>query len=142
MIINGSDATVFRGPSEVSSLALSSTQYLYSYETGAPLLNKTLVVSIENSSGSFYVYGVNASDLMVMKEFPVSGNFEAMNLVNVANSTNYTGDLLFSAGSTVYFISGTSIVYSEFPSQVMLVIVILTLSISVVISKRHRSRIK
>jgi hypothetical protein len=143
MIINGQNATFVRGPLQASSNTLSHIQYMYSYESSVPFLNKTLAISIGNSSSTYNVCGVNASDLTVMNKFPVLGNFAPTNLLNVANSTNYTGDLLFSAGNVVYFISGSEIVFSEFPSQMMLVIFVILVSwISIVISKRHKSRIK
>jgi hypothetical protein len=137
MILNGQNGTLFKESAQIS-YTLSYIQYMYSYESGVALLNKTLVVSIETSSYSYYVCGVNASDLTVMNEFPVSGIFGAMNLLNTANSTNYTGDLLFSAGSNVYFISGTAIVFSEFPSQIMVVVLIVVVGASVTILRRHR----
>jgi hypothetical protein len=144
MIINGQNGTLFQESAQISH-TLSYIQYMYSYENGIPLLNKTLAVSIEASSGACYVCGVNASALNIMKES--SGfSFQPANLVSIPNSTSYTGDLLFSvgtpSGSTVYFVSGTDIVFSEFPLQIMLVIVFLTLWISIVISKRHKLRIK
>lgn len=141
MIINGSNGMLFRGPVQVSSFTLSYIQYMYSYENGMPLLNKTLAVSIEASSGSNYILGVNTSDLTVMKEFPVPNNSAVRNLVNIGNSTNFTGDLLFSAGDAVYYISGTEIVYSEFPLQIMAVILILAVGVSVAILRRERLRI-
>jgi hypothetical protein len=141
MIINGSNGVLFRGPVQVSSFTLSYIQYMYSYENGMPLLNKTLAVSIEASSGSNYILGVNTSDLTVMKEFPVPNNSAVRNLVNIGNSTNFTGDLLFSAGDAVYYISGTEIVYSEFPLQIMAVILILAVGVSVAILRRERLRI-
>ena len=140
MIIDGSNAALLRGPVKVSSYTLSDVQYMYSYENGTPLLNRTLAISIGTSSTSFYVCGVNASDLTVMKEFPVPGIFAATNLVNIENSTNFAGNVLFSAGNSVYCISGTEIV-SEFPLQITLIIVP-TLWISIIILKRYRPRIK
>ncbi|HML02403.1 MAG TPA: PQQ-binding-like beta-propeller repeat protein [Candidatus Bathyarchaeia archaeon] len=141
MIINGQNGTLFKESTQIS-YTLSYIQYMYSYETGVPLLNKTLAVSIETSSYSYYIYGVNASDLTVENKFPVPESFATANLVSTPNSTSYTGDLLFSAYNVVYFISGTEIIVSEFPSQIMLVIVILASLISIMISKRHKSRIK
>jgi hypothetical protein len=77
-----------------------------------------------------------------MKEFSVLGIFAPRNLMYIANSTNFTGDILFSAGDAVYRISGSEFVISEFPSQMMLVLTVLTLNVSVVIIKRYKSRIK
>lgn len=137
MIINGRDATLTRGATQVSSYTLPYIQYMYFNDN---LLNKTLAISIEDSSHQYYVCGVNASDLTVMKEFPVSGIFAPTNLVSIANSTNFTGNLLFSAGNVVYYVSGNEIVYSEFPSQIMVVVLILTIGFLLAISRREHPR--
>ena len=139
MIIDGRNATLFRGPTQVS-YSLSYIQYMNSYENGTSFLNKTFAVSIENSSGSYYVCGVNASDLTVMKEFSVLGIFAPRNLMYIANSTNFTGDILFSAGDAVYRISGSEFVISEFPSQIMMVVMIVMVGVSLTILRYRRPR--
>jgi hypothetical protein len=136
-IINGKNATFSQGPTKVSSYALSYIQYMHTYENGIPILNKTLAVSIEDSSGSYYVYGVNASGLILMKEYPVPNDLPARNLIGIGNSTNLTGDLLFSAGDSVYCISNSEIV-PEFPSQIGLVMLIVIVWFLVAILRRRR----
>jgi outer membrane protein assembly factor BamB len=122
IIVNGRDATLFRGPAQISSFTLSYVQCMYFYENGIACSNKTLAVSGEDSNGAYYVYGVNASELTPMKQFPVPVNATARNLFSIGNSTsNFTGDLLFTVGNTLFCLSGTDIIVPEFASKLVLV---------------------
>jgi len=135
MIINGKNATLFRGPVQISHTS-SYIQYMYSYENGVPLLNKTLTISIEDSSNSNYVYGVNASNLAVENGLHVP--YSAWNLVSISNSSSFAGDLLFSAANSVYYISGADVIFSEFPSQIIIVVLLGAVGVSETILRRHR----
>jgi outer membrane protein assembly factor BamB len=140
-IVNGLNAQFLRTPVD-TGYTVTSIQYLYSYENGIAYSNKTLAVSLYDSTPTYYVYGVNASDLTLMKQFPVPNNAQAINLFNVGNYTStYTGDLVFTAYNLVYGISGADIIYPEFPSQIVLVIIIVAVWFLVAILRRERLRI-
>jgi hypothetical protein len=140
IIVNGRDATLFRGPVRISSFTLSYIQYMNFYENGIAYSNKTLVVSLQENPNAYFIAGINASTLSVMKEYSISAT--AINLFNIGNFTrNFTGDLIYSIGSTVYSLSGTEIIVSEFPSQIILAILIAVAWFLVTIPREERSRI-
>jgi hypothetical protein len=125
MIINGKTASLIKGPTPVSSFSLSSVQYMNFYEDGATYLNKTLAVSVEESDLTFDVCGVNASTLSIMKEYNTSS--EALNLFNIGNFTSdFTGDLLFTVGNTVYCLQGTDIIVPEFAPNFILISLVIS----------------
>jgi len=142
MIINGRTAT--------SVLPLTSVGYVVSYiqymnfsENGVWSSNKTFAVSVQQNSSdtSQFIYGVNASDLAPMKQFPVPEKMIAKNLFDVRNYTSpYTGDLLFTANNKVYLLSGADIIVPEFPSQIILVVFAVAVWFLVAILRREHLR--
>ncbi|MBX5326610.1 MAG: PQQ-binding-like beta-propeller repeat protein [Candidatus Bathyarchaeia archaeon] len=128
-IVDGHTASRFRGPVSVG-YTVSYIQYIYYYENGIAYLNKTLAVSVQEyvppSSYPYFIRGINASNLSIMKEYSVP--FRAENLFNTRNYTQpFVGDLIFTAYNTVYNISGDEIIVPEYPSPIIL----LTLLIAV-----------
>jgi outer membrane protein assembly factor BamB len=120
IIVNGRNATLFRGPVHFSSFTPSYIQYMYFYENGVAYSNKTLAVSGEDSNDAYYIYGVNASDLTPIKQF--STNAKALNLFSIDTFTsNFTGNLLFTVGNTVYCLRGTDIIVPEFAPNFILI---------------------
>lgn len=132
-IINGLTAAFFVVPTRVS-YTLSHIQYMYYYKDETAYLNKTLAVSVIELPGpsfAYYINGVNASNMATMKQYQTSA--PTSNLNNIGNFTSsYTGDLIFSVNDfihlpatfSVYCISGTEIIVSEFPSPIILAILI------------------
>jgi outer membrane protein assembly factor BamB len=112
---------------------------MYFYENGIAYSNKTLAVSGEDSNGACYVYGVNASDLARMEQFPT--NARAMNLFSIGNSTsNFTGNLLFTVDNTVYCLRGSNIIVPEFPPNFILVSLMIAIwSLILILRKRART---
>ncbi len=140
-IIDGRTATRVGVPVNVG-YTVTYIQYMSFYENGFWYSNKTLAVSLLDSSFARYVYGINASDLATMKQFPVPSGVTAQNLLSVGNYTSaYTGDLLFTASNVVYLLSGADIISSEFPSQIILAIFIVAVWFLVAILRRERLRI-
>jgi hypothetical protein len=153
-IINGRTAAFFRGPMQVSRFSLVYLQYMDYYENGFTYTNKTLAVSIQNSTSTYYIIGIDATSarLPVMKQYKVSST--ARNLLNIDDHvSNFTGDLLFSVGNTVYSLSGTSIVTPQLPQKpspsplnlpwlaiVTAVVVIAALVVFALIMKKHGKR--
>jgi hypothetical protein len=139
-IIDGLNAQRFREPIH-TGYTLISLQYMYSYSDGSASQNKTLAVSLYTTTLpiTYYVYGINATDLTLMKSYPVGA--QALNLLNVGNRTdNLIGDLIFTAGNSVYYLSGTDIIYSEFSSQILVLSIIVILSLALILQRRRFSR--
>lgn len=141
-IIDGLNATRFR---ELISTGytLTSLQYMYFYENGIAHSDKTLAISLYSTTPTiaYYVYGVNATDLTLMKQYSVSA--QAQNFLNISNRTNnFTGELIFTANDFVYLLSGTDIIYSEFPSQILVLMIIVVLSLVVIMRKRFYRKTK
>jgi len=137
-IVNGFNASRFRGPVSVG-YTVSYIQYMYFYDNAIVYLNKTLAVSLQGNDFAYYIRGVNASDLTIMKEFPVVAR--AQNLFNIGNSTNtFVGDLIFTVNNVAYCITGDEIVTPEFSSQTILVILIVLVWFLMVSLRRGRLR--
>jgi len=143
VIINGQNATLFRGPTRVSDLTVTYIRYMHFYENGITYLNKTLAISLLELGPAYYIRGINASDLTVMKEYQVvEPAAPARNLFNIGNFTSdFTGDLIFTANNIVYCISGTEIIFSEFSSQIVLVIIVILVWCLAIALRRERSQI-
>jgi hypothetical protein len=140
IIINGSDAKIVGKPTQVGYV-VTSIQYMPSYENGVWSYNKTLAVSLENSTFASLICGVNtsnSSNLTVTGQISVPGT--AQNLFSVENYTSLTGDLLFTtaSGNVVYLLSGTEIITPEFPSQIIFVVLIVAVWFLVAIIRRER----
>jgi outer membrane protein assembly factor BamB len=138
IIINGKNASLFKGPAPVSSFTLSYIQYMNFYKSGMsyPYLNKTLVVSVEESDFTYRVLGVDATTLSVMKEYNTSA--QAINLFNIGNFTsNFTGDLLFTVGNTVYCLQGTDVIVPEFTPDFILVSLMISVWFLILILRKH-----
>jgi hypothetical protein len=140
IIINGSNAKIVGEPKQVGS-EVTSIQYMQSYENGAWYSNKTLAVSLENSSYPYVplICGVKASNLTVIGQISVPGGAIAQNLFSVGNYTSpFTGDLLFTTanGYVVYLLSGNEIITPEFASQIIFVILIVAVWFLVAIIRR------
>jgi len=141
-IVNGFNASRFCGPVRVG-YTVSYIQYMYLYENGVAYLNKALAVSLMNytlpSTFTYYIRGVDVSDLTIMREFQTTDT--ARNLFNVSNFTSiYVGDLLFTANNVAYCISGDTIIFPEFSSQIILVILIVLVWFLMVSLRRGRLR--
>jgi hypothetical protein len=136
MIINGRTATLLRGPVQISNFTPSYIQYMYFYENGVAYSNQTLAVSGQGSNGACYVYGLNASDLTPMEQFPVSAT--ALNLFGIGNSTsNFTGNLLFTVANTVYCLQGSDIIVPEFTPNFILVSLVISIWLSILILRKR-----
>ena len=140
IIVNGRDATRFRGPAQISSFTLSYIQYMQFYKNGIAYSNKTLAVSLQENATAYFIRGINATTLSKTKEYSINGT--ARNLFNIGNFTsNFTGDLVFSVDNMVYSISGTEIIFSEFPSEIILVLLIGVVWFLVAVLRRAGLRI-
>jgi len=142
MIINGANASVFKGPTRISSLTVSDIQYMYFYQNGMTYLNTTLAANCEDYSSqtgiTYYIRGINAtgSSLSIMKNY--SNPSKPLNLYPIPTSSNsFTGDLLFTIGNTVYDVQGTGIVVPEFASNFLLVTLMISIWVLILIVKRR-----
>jgi len=139
-IVNGRNATRFRGPTPIG-YTISYIQYMHLYENGIAYSNKTLAVSLLELGPLYYIRGVNATNLAVMKEYQT--NAPAWNLFNTSNFTrNFVGDLIFTANNVVYNISGDEIIVPEFSSPIFLVTLIIAMWFLIVGLRRGRLRVQ
>jgi outer membrane protein assembly factor BamB len=140
IIVNGQNASLFRGPTLIAT-SLSYIQYMYFYKAGKTYLNRTLAVSASDLGPplTYSIRGVNATTLTVMKQYNPSA--QALNLFNIGNFTsNFTGDLIFTGGNTVYCLSGTDIIVPEFASNFILISLIISVwLLMLVLRKRLQS---
>jgi hypothetical protein len=139
MIIDGRTATPVLPLTSVGYV-VSYIQYMNFSKNGVWSSNKTLAVSIQQNSSftSQFIYGINASDLTPMKQFPVPGGVTAQNLFYVGNYTSpYTGDLLFTASNVVYSLSGTDIIFSEFASNFILISLMISIWFLILILRKR-----
>jgi hypothetical protein len=141
MIINGRTAKPVLSSTLLSSYVVAYIQYMYSYENGASYLNKTLAVSLENTTTSYVplICGVNVTNFAVTGQIPTPGEVVAQNLFSVSNYTStFTGDLLFTTNNVIYFLAGSNIITSEFPFPVTFIVLIIVVWLSIVILRRRR----
>lgn len=137
IIVNGQNASLFKGPTPIAT-SLSYIQYMYFYKNGMAYQNKTLVVSASEFAPSltYFVRGVNATTLAVMKEY--SPPAQASNLLDIGNYTsNFTGDVIFTAGNTVYALSGTDIIVPEYTSNFLLVSLLIIVWFSILALRKR-----
>jgi outer membrane protein assembly factor BamB len=135
-IVNGRDATPFRKSLVRIGRTVTYIQYMYFYEDGVAYSNKALAVSLLDFNSTSCIYGVNASDLTLIKQFKTTTT--ARNLFHVGNfSSTFVGDLLFTVNNVVYCISGTEIIVSEFSSQILVFIVIVVFSLTAVLPRKR-----
>jgi outer membrane protein assembly factor BamB len=136
IIVNGRNATLFRGPVRIFNFTVSYIQYMYFYENGIAYSNRTLAVVGEDSNNACYIYGVNASSLSPMEQFQVNGT--ALNLFSIGNSTsNFTGDLLFTVGNTLYCLQGTDIIVPELTANFILVSLMISVWFLILILRKR-----